>query len=379
MLRSFFLGGFEGSSHRRAGDGRQLDLVTATRHDERAAEDYALLAAHGIRTVREAMRWHLIEAEAPGRYDWSSVLPMLRAARAAGVQVVWDLCHYGVPHDVDIWSPQFLERFSAFCTAAARLVEAEGEGETPFYCPVNEISFWAWGGGDHARMYPFAVGRGPELKRQLARAAILATEAVRRVDPRARCVLAEPLIHVATWPEADPADIAGAAAHREAQFEAFDMVAGRLHPELGGSPAHLDLVGVNYYPENQLLRGGSTISLGHWLYRPLGALLAEVYARYRRPLLLTETGAEGANGAGWLRYVAGEVRAALRAGVPVEGICLYPVMDYPGWNDERHCRCGLIEADAVWHTRRVDYDLAAQLAEERPLFAGQQRELAPAS
>lgn len=65
-----------------------------------------------------------------------------------------------------------------------------------------------------------------------------------------------------------------------------------------------------------------------------------MHARYGRPLLLTETGVEGANGAGWLRYVGGEVRAALRAGVPVEGICLYPVMDYPGWKDDRHCRCG---------------------------------------
>jgi hypothetical protein len=228
-------------------------------------------------------------------------------------------------------------------------------------------------------MYPFAFGRGPELKRQLARAAILAVEAVRQIDPRARCVLAEPLIHVATPPEADPADIAGAALHREAQFEGYDMVAGRLHPELGGSATHLDVVGVNFYPENQLFRGGDTIPLGHWLYRPLGALLEEVYARYRRPLLLTETGAEGANGAGWLRYVAGEVRAALRAGVPVAGICLYPVMDYPGWNDERHCRCGLIEADSAWGARRVDRDLAAQVAEERMLFAERRFVLARAS
>jgi hypothetical protein len=45
-------------------------------------------------------------------------------------------------------------------------------------------------------MYPFATGRGPELKRQLARAAIAAIEAVRSVDSRARFVQAEPLINV---------------------------------------------------------------------------------------------------------------------------------------------------------------------------------------
>ncbi len=366
LFRSFLMGGFEGSSHRRE-DGRQLDLIAATRHDEHALDDYRLLQTHGIGTVRDALRWHLIEDE-PGRYDWSSFLPMLRAARQAGVQVIWNLCHYGMPHGLDIWSPHFLERFALFAAAAARVVRAEGGDEVPFYCPVNEISYWAWAGGDHGRMHPLAFGRGPALKRQLARAAVVAVEAVRSVDPRARFVTAEPLIHVTAPPDAPEDAKVGAAEHRLAQFEACDMIAGRLAPELGGSEAHLDIVGVNFYPDNQLFRAGDTIPLGHWLYRPLSDLLADVHARYGRPVLLTETGAEGANGAGWLRYVGGEVRTARRAGVPVEGICLYPVMDYPGWKDDRHCRCGLIRLGADWQDRAVDQALLDQLAEEQALL-----------
>lgn len=361
LFRSFLMGGFEGSSHRRW-DGRQLDLIAATRHDTRALGDYRLLAACGLRTVRDALRWHLIE-RTPGRYDWSSFLPMLRAARKAGVEVAWDLCHYGLPHDIDIWSPAFVERFAAFCAAVAGLVRDEGE-EAPFLCPVNEISFWAWAGGDHGRMYPHATGRGPELKRQLVRAAIAGTRAAREVAPRARFLLVEPLIHVTAPPDAPPGQAAGAAEHREAQFEAFDMVAGRLAPELGGDERCLDLVGVNFYPENQLFRAGDTIPLGHWLYRPLRTLLAEVHLRYGRPMLLSETGAEGENGPGWLRYVMGEVRAALRAGVPVEGVCLYPVMDYPGWRDDRFCRCGLLRADPDWRRRTLDTDMLEQIREE---------------
>ncbi len=365
LFSSFLMGGFEGSSHRRS-DGRQLDLIAATRHDERASDDYRMLAAAGLRTVRDAVRWHLIEAT-PGRYDWSSFLPMLRAARDSGVQVIWDLCHYGLPHDLDVWSPRFLDRFAAFCAAVARVVRADSD-DVPFYCPVNEISFWAWAGGDHARMHPNALGRGPELKRQLARAAIRAVEAVRDVAPDARFIQAEPLIHVAGHPDM-PETAAGAEAHRLAQFEAFDMIAGRLAPELGGSEAHLDIVGVNFYPENQLVRGGATIPLGHWLYRPLRHLLAEVGARYGRPVLLSETGAEGSNGAGWLCYVGGEVRAARRAGVPVQGICLYPVMDYPGWQNDRTCRCGLIRSGGDWRERSLDEELLDQLAEEQRLLA----------
>jgi hypothetical protein len=233
---------------------------------------------------------------------------------------------------------------------------------------VNEISFWAWAGGDHARMHPNALGRGPELKRQLACAAIRAVEAVRDVAPGARFIQVEPLIHVAGHPDM-PETSAGAEEHRQSQFEAFDMIAGRLHPELGGSEAHLDIIGINYYPENQLVRGGMTIPLGHWLYRPLRQLLAEVGARYGRPLLVSETGAEGSNGAGWLRYVGGEVRAARRAGVPVHGVCLYPVMDYPGWQNDRPCRCGLIRIGEDWRERSLDEELLEQLAEEQMLLA----------
>ena len=92
-FRSFFLGGFECSTHRRR-DGRRLDLLAATKHSRLVVEDYQALARHRISSVRDGLRWHLIET-APGRYDWSSLMPMLHAARGCGTQVIWDLCHYG--------------------------------------------------------------------------------------------------------------------------------------------------------------------------------------------------------------------------------------------------------------------------------------------
>ena len=356
------IAGFEGSTHRLP-DGRQLDLVRATNHDRYAAEDYERVAACGLKTVREAMRWHLIETE-PGEYDWSTLLPMIAAAERSGQQIIWDICHYGVPRDLDIWSPDFLERFAAYSAAAARFIESRRPGREPsVYCPVNEISYWAWAGGDHGHMYPAALGRGPVLKRVLAEAAIIATDAIRAVSSDARFVQAEPLIHVARHPDL-PETEAGAKEHRLAQFEAFDMIAGRSVPELGGSENHLDIVGVNFYPENQIFRTGQTVPLGHRLYRPLRTLLADLHGRYNRPILISETGAEGRNGAGWLAYVAAEVRAARRAGVPVLGICLYPVLDYPGWRDDRHCDCGLLRSGGDWQERTIDEDLRWQLAEE---------------
>ena len=358
-----FLGGFECSSHRRF-DGRRLDLIAATGHDIGAAQDYAALMAQGLGAARDGLRWHRIEV-APGRYDWSSVLPMLRAARAGDLRVIWDLCHYGWPDDIDIWSEAFVARFAAFAAGAARVVAAETEG-APAFCTVNEMSYWAWAGGDVGRIGPLALGQGPVLKRQLVRASIAATRAIRAAVPQARFLHAEPLIHVAAG-RAEDADAAGA--YHLAQYEALDMVSGDLCPDLDGGPDCLDVVGVNFYPDNQWVHGGRTIPLGHHAYRPLRSLLAEVHARYRRPMLVAETGAEGSARAAWLHYVCAEVRAARGAGVPVEGICLYPILDYPGWEDDRPCAVGLFSVPDRDGRRTCDADFAAELRRQQALFA----------
>jgi len=51
-----FYGGFEGSSHRRH-DGRRLDLLAMTRHDELVELGYRMVSSCGIRTVRNWLRW----------------------------------------------------------------------------------------------------------------------------------------------------------------------------------------------------------------------------------------------------------------------------------------------------------------------------------
>lgn len=365
LFKSFFMGGFECSTHRRR-DGRRLDLLASTKHDRWAAQDYAWLAAHAISTARDGMRWHLIET-APGLYDWSSFLPMLKAADHCGIEVVWDLCHYGWPDDVDVWSPQFVDRFARFAAAAARMVRDESD-MPPFFSPVNEISYFAWSGAEVGRFNPAGTGRGGELKAQLVRAAIAAIDAIRDVDPRARIVQIDPVINVVAS-TTRAADRAAAEDYRNAQFEAWDMMAGFLRPELGGRPDCLDIIGVNYYSDNQWRLGGRTIPPGHALYRPFRELLAETYARYGRPIFVAETGMEGPGRAAWLRYVASEVRTALIGGVPLEGVCLYPVTDYRGWENGRHCECGLLGMADDQGGRIADAPLADELSRQQAILA----------
>ena len=369
LFDSYFLGGFECSSHRRR-HGRRLDLLAMTGHDRAAAQDYRWMVRHGIRTVRDGVRWHLIETS-PGRYDWSSFLPMLHASRDVGVQVIWDLCHYGWPDGVDIWAPAFVERFSRFARAVAELVRNETD-TIPFYCPVNEISYWSWAGAEVARFNPLTRGRGLELKHQLVRAAIAAIEAIRSVDSRARIVQVDPVIQIVARP-GRPRDRKPAEDHRRAQFQAWDMLSGQLWPGLGGKPGYLDILGVNYYSTNQWFLGGGTIELGHPLYRPFRDILAEVHQRYERPLFVAETGAESEARAPWLRYVSGEVRSAVEAGNPVEGICLYPIADYPGWTNGRHCRVGLLGLPDKQGRRAVYQPLADELRRQQATFDGRFR------
>lgn len=343
LFESFFQGGFECSTHRLR-SGRRLDLVSSTAHDRFAAEDFARLRDYDIRTVREGVRWHLVETS-PYRYDFSSALAVIRPARAAGMQVIWDLCHFGWPDGLDIFTPEFVRRFAGLARAFTQLLAGECDGP-PFIAPVNEISFFAWFGGKAGLIDPYAERRGSELKEQLARAAIAATEAVWEVSPGARVVHVDPVINIIAHPSR-PYDRLAADYYQLLQYEAWDMIAGRLLPQLGGSERHLDIVGVTYYPDNQWFYSdaANTRNIGirrddpH--YRRFADILAEVYGRYRRPLLVAETGAEDDERPGWLRYVAGQAREAVAAGVPVEGVCLYPAVNFPGWLDDRHCHNGL--------------------------------------
>ncbi|MBP1804803.1 hypothetical protein [Rubellimicrobium aerolatum] len=369
LFASVMQGGWECSTHVRR-DGRRLDVIAATGHDLHAEADYRQLGALGLRTQRDGLRWHLIET-APETYDFASWTPMLEAARRTGTQVIWDLLHYGWPEGLDIWGPEFVGRFAAFARAAALHRRAVAD-EAPFWCPVNEMSFHAWAGGDVGYLNPFGRGRGFELKCQLAAAAIAAMRELRAVDPRARFVHCEPLIAVHPDP-ATPASRTDAERQTGYQFQAFDLIAGRLWPMLGGREGFLDVLGVNYYWNNQRLWTGEEIDVDHPSHVPLSDLLFGLHARYGRPLLIAETGVEGDRRAAWFRHVAAEVGRARARGVPVEGICLYPIANHPGWDDDRDCPNGLLGAHPGPRGRAVHGSLAQAVLEAQEPGAARRR------
>jgi hypothetical protein len=137
-------------------------------------------------------------------------------------------------------------------------------------------------------------------------------------------------------------------------------------PSLGGGPQYLDIVGVNFYPDNQFTLTGETVPRGDPRYRPLSRMLLAVWERYGRPMIVSETGSEGDARAPWVRYVADECVRAMRAGCELHGITLYPVLDHPGWLDGRHCPNGLWGYPDERGARAADPALLAELHAQAP-------------
>ena len=354
LFRSFWMAGYEGADHVNSA-GCALSMNEANHHWQQLDADYALLGRFGIRTVRESIGWRVTEQQ--GDAGLERLRRHAELADKQGIEVIWTLMHYGWPADIDLLSPAFVERFSAFAEKVARTLRSASSGRH-FYQPINEISFLAWalsstGLMQHAQRTLFS-GDGLAVKIQLVRAALQACNAIASVDPQARFMHGDPLIHVAT-PHDAPAEVLEAARRQNASaFEAWDMLSGRAEPQLGGSLRHLDIVGINYYHDNQWADQGQAAEPLHWHLadprrKPLGELLDSVWQRYRAPMLLAETSHVGDGRGQWLDDVAREVSLSRARGMPLEGICLYPAIDRHGWDDFSHWHhSGLWDVQALW-------------------------------
>lgn len=348
------MGGFECSTHRDH-RGRRLDLIESTRHDEFAERDYQRMVDHGMLTARDGVRWHLIEKE-PYRYDFSSLERQTTAAKQTGIEIIWDYFHYGYPDDLDIFSDEFSERFSSFAEAVTRFL-FDALGESLRICPVNEISFFSWIAAERGVFHPAVVRRSRELKHRLIHTSLAAVRRIREISPKATIMFTEPAIHVV--PKDNSAQARRSAeAYRRSQFQALDALESSPPDE-----SMNDVIGLNYYFHNQWrYPSRRKIPRGHKQYRPLSEILAEFYKRYQRPLLIAETGIEDDERADWFRYVCDEVAIAIDNGVPMQGICLYPIANHPGWADDRHCHNGLWDYANDVGEREIHAPLSEEIA-----------------
>jgi beta-glucosidase/6-phospho-beta-glucosidase/beta-galactosidase len=328
IFNTFFMGGYECADHINR-SGERVNLLNETQHDIRVEDDYRLLAATGIKVVREGICWSAVESQ-PGIFDFTEVLHRIKTAEKFGIQQIWDLIHFGYPDDIFPTHPLFCHRFEKLCEAFALFYKVHSKQQL-FVVPINEISFLSWHSGDVRGTVPFAVNSGWDIKYHLCKAAILGINILKEIIPDCRLLLVEPLIKV----HAGATTESGAEAlHNEHQFQAMDIIAGRMCPELGGSEDFLDILGFNYYWNCQWECDGEPLCWPDADHKRIGlsALLKQAYERYRKPMILSETGHFGTGRIEWISEIMEECLSVVRSGIPLLGVCIYPVIDRPDWD-----------------------------------------------
>ena len=154
-FQSFWMGGFECTDKLNA-FGHRVNFLEITGHLALLAEDYQRIKEFNIRTVREGIRWSQVEKR-PFEYDWSAVIQMMNTAKRNGIQVVWDLCHFGFPDDLTPLHPLFARRFASLSRAFVEMYRKYEPDGTLMVTPINEVSFLSWLGGDVRGTSPYCV------------------------------------------------------------------------------------------------------------------------------------------------------------------------------------------------------------------------------
>lgn len=333
-FNSFMMAGFE-CTYAKAENGRRFDLLHASRHDSKCAQDYTLLKERGILTVREGLSWHQID-QGMGHYEFSRFEPMMQTGQELGIQQIWDLSHFDFPEDLDPFSDKFVRRYGEYAKRAIEKIRKYQAGRL-YICPMNEASFFAWM-CDRGLWAPYQKGKGTEFKKQLIKAAINAMNEIWKVDSNVQFVHIDPYMYRRPLRKRNLVEQEFCRDFNEnVKYFSWDMIAGKVHPELGGHPKYLNIIGINYYFYNQQQVGIDpekpndfrfrTISLKNPLRLSLQAILQEVYERYGTPLILSETGSYRDRRPAWWHYILNEVDTALKANVPLYGICSYPTLD----------------------------------------------------
>lgn len=354
LFSSYVIGGFE-CSYLTTKFGKTYDQLAASRHDVLIRDDYELLRQIGISTVREGLAWSQID-KGLGRYDFTRFEVMMAVGQEMGVQQIWDLSHFDYPASLDPFSDDFIARFANYAQEAVRLIRKYQTG-TLYIVPVNEISFFYHMGGSVGMWEPLLENKGYEFCQRLVRASIAAMDAIWEVESDVRFIQVDPVEHRRVRGLGTPEARAFVELFNERRFWAWDMLSGRMNPELGGDPRYLDILGLNYYPINQVY-----FDAGDWMdpirrtyarfwdpdWLHLAEVIGPVYERYGRPMLISETGAWGDLRENWWKLILQQVDEAVAAGLPIVGLCPYPVVDREDWHE------GHLTNSGLWDFRKGD-------------------------
>jgi beta-glucosidase len=334
---------------------RALDEYELIGHYEHWREDLTLTRALGLQALRWGVPWYRVEPR-QGEFDWEwtdQVIPYL--VEELGVMPIIDLMHYGCPYWLEkgFANPDYPQAVAAFAAAFARRYRQL----VRWYTPLNEPLMTALMCGQLGLWPPYLRGaRGyARLTIQLVKGMLDTVYAIKEVDPTAV------MVHI----EATGVSRAGhedltplASEDRARHFLAYDFLTGRVtadHPLFSWLLRHgvswhdlraireqrieLDVIGLNFYPQwstHELYvnrRGRLSYRRADQEGTGFADLIRAHYERYRAPIMITETSADGSDAVrlAWLRASTGAVRQLRGEGVPVIGYTWFPLFTMIDW------------------------------------------------
>lgn len=364
----------------------EADQFEWTQHNQQWRQDLKLVRNElGIKHMRYSIPWHYVES-ARGRYDWSVADERIAYCHELGIELMLDVMHFGTPRWLSqaVGDPEFpeaLEQWTEALVSRYRCVSA--------WCPVNEPLVTSLFSGDiglwppHSRKWR---GYFPVLSR-VALATSRSIRAIRRVQPEAVVLLCDAADHFKTR-DASLAD----EVHRRnlRRFLLIDLISGRFdrhHPLydwahsygltdldldwLRSHPQMPDVIGLDYYAhsdwqlersEHGLRQRRSESPAG--LYK----IARDYFARFGRPMMLTETSIEGKpiNRQVWLERIVDDIHRLREDGVPLLGMVWWPLLDHLDWDGALTHRIGKLHQVGLYklvrqadgRLRRVKTELA---------------------
>jgi len=339
----FFATGIE-NSYPTISTGNRIDQMAKSDHYSRYAEDFGLVREMRIDALRYGPAYYRTHT-GPDRFDWSSADDPMQMLRAMRIEVIADLCHFGVPD----WLGGFQDAAFPVLFAEYARAFARRYPWVRYYTPVNEIficaSFSALRGFwneclSSERAFVTAI-------RNLCMAHELAVDAILAERPDAIIVQSESLEHFHSAGRASQSR-----ADRENAFKylSLDLTLGHELPpgmagflnENGVSSNDLSFfrekrapgqrwLGTDYYPTCEHVVATSGRTTTRWKGLGYYSLARAYYERYRIPLFHCETNRVNRLAVDWLQSQWSAVTALQMSGIPVYGFTWYSLTDQIDW------------------------------------------------
>jgi beta-glucosidase/6-phospho-beta-glucosidase/beta-galactosidase len=328
----------DGTTHR-------VDELEKTGHYERWREDFDLVKGLGIEFLRYGPPYYRVHT-GPGQYAWDFTDQVFGYLRELGITPIVDLLHFGLPDWLGSFqNPAFPEHFAAYAQAFA-----ERFPDLQFYTPINEIfvtamfsAQYGWWNECLASDRTFVTA----LK-HLCRANVLAMQAILAVQPGATFIQSESAEYF--HPET-PGARKLANFLNQKRFLSLDLTYGyplsvamyefllqngmtdeEYHWFLDQNIKAKCIMGTDYYRTNEHLvsEDGNTYPAGDVF--GYYVIARQYFARYRMPLMHTETNLWEPDAVNWLWRQWANAYRLKQDGIPIVGFTWYSLLDQVDWD-----------------------------------------------